>query len=434
MEMVDRIIFNSYAIPTLEPKFTKGCKFKADLTKFFTCDIDIYGDINKGEYSLIQNPIITHSGTFHADEIFSIALIMLTRISYINKKLEDMGYKYSVKFGKHHLINTVYRVPNIESIDNDVYENDNSIVIDLIGGHYDHHHANSNDKPTTKDLDFFELFENVEPVATFGALWNAIGYLYDIDNPYLKMNCREKIYRDFIQPIDIVDCNGPRYAKSPVSRIISNLGDYGAYEHNFVAYVPVKKNVKQNMTFLQSNFIEAVMLAYKILRDEIIRQQKVLSSVSDVYKYCSFDTVPIMNDDGETFGKINVCSMNKLEDENDMVSINIETLDYVKVKDIDESVETDIPEIFINHNPNMRDKSYRFIVRDSTFIKLSNDIIKGNDVPGKVFAHPSGFMIIFDTDNHLNDFMKNIYITFECREYSDKDCMIICYKKEEANE
>lgn len=118
--------------------------------------------------------IITHNGKFHADDVYSTALL-----KYINPNLK------------------VIRVPSSQG-----YEVNGNIIVDIGGGRYDHH---GNVK---------ELRSNNIPYASFGKLWRDIGRdIVDEDN----FNKFDKI---IVQPIDYTDNFG---GTNPLSVMVSSF-------------------------------------------------------------------------------------------------------------------------------------------------------------------------------------------------------------------
>lgn len=114
------------------------------------------------------NEALTHGGKFHADDVFSTALLKL-----INPEFK---------------ITRVFEVP----------ENFDGIVYDIGGGKYDHHQEDS------------EIRENGVPYASFGLLWREYGVAL------LSKGCPQEIAEQeakrfdekFIQPIDQDDNTG----------------------------------------------------------------------------------------------------------------------------------------------------------------------------------------------------------------------------------
>lgn len=108
----------------------------------------------------IPNEAMTHSGRFHADDVFSSALLRI-----LNPKIK---------------IRRVRVVP----------EDYNGIVFDIEGGEYDHHGEN------------MSIRDNGIPYASFGLLWKQYGE---------QLVSKESVYmfdRTFIQPLDIQDNQG----------------------------------------------------------------------------------------------------------------------------------------------------------------------------------------------------------------------------------
>lgn len=119
-----------------------------------------------------ENNAFTHAGRFHADDVFSFALIRI-----INPK-----------------INVVRG--------NEVPENFNGIVFDIGYGEFDHHQQDS------------RIRENGVPYAAFGLLWEQLGeYLLGSEEA-------KKFDEKFVQPLDENDNTGCK-------NVIANLiGDF----------------------------------------------------------------------------------------------------------------------------------------------------------------------------------------------------------------
>ena len=104
----------------------------------------------------------THSGKFHADDVFSAALLL-----YLNPEI------------------------NI-SRGNKVPEDFDGIVFDIGRGQYDHHQKDS------------RVRENGVPYAAFGLLWEALG------EKILGQELAEKFDQSFVQPLDNNDNTGEK--------------------------------------------------------------------------------------------------------------------------------------------------------------------------------------------------------------------------------
>lgn len=108
----------------------------------------------------LPNKAVTHNGRFHADDVFSAALLKI-----LNPEIN---------------ISRVSSVP----------ENFDGIVFDLVNGAFDHHNAN------------MKYRDNGVPYASFGLLWNEYGHT-------LVPESAVKIFDEsFIQPLDSQDNYG----------------------------------------------------------------------------------------------------------------------------------------------------------------------------------------------------------------------------------
>lgn len=114
----------------------------------------------------------THGGKFHADDVFSAALLL-----YINPEI-------------------------VISRGNKVPEDFDGIVFDIGRGRYDHHQKDS------------RVRENGVPYAAFGLLWEALG------KEILGEGLAEKLDESFIQPLDINDNTGE---KNELATLIGNF-------------------------------------------------------------------------------------------------------------------------------------------------------------------------------------------------------------------
>lgn len=147
---------------------------------------------------------ITHAGKFHADDVFSAALLRI-----LNPEI---------------VIERVFRVPENKSPD--------TIVFDIGLGKFDHHQA---DKEYRSD--------GVTPYAAFGLLWREFG------KTLLDERDVEKFDEIFVQQIDWTDNTGN-------SNLLSSV---------IGAFTPCWDDDDQNM---DTAFFEAVEMAEGILRRE----------------------------------------------------------------------------------------------------------------------------------------------------------------------
>ena len=114
----------------------------------------------------------THSGKFHADDVFSAALLL-----YLNPEI------------------TIIR-------GNKVPDDYKGLVFDIGRGQYDHHQKDS------------RVRENGVPYAAFGLLWEALGA------EILGAELAEKFDESFVQPLDNNDNTGE---KNELATLIGNF-------------------------------------------------------------------------------------------------------------------------------------------------------------------------------------------------------------------
>lgn len=152
---------------------------------------------------------VTHAGVFHADDVFSAALLRL--------------FNPSIK-----IIRTL-----------EVPEKYDGLIFDIGHGNFDHHQLDS------------RVRDNGVPYASFGLLWEALGWLIVGKKEATKFD------EQFVQGIDLTDNTG---AKNELSRVISEFN-------------PMPGNCKDEERQLLSDkaFEEAVSLATVILRIKIER-------------------------------------------------------------------------------------------------------------------------------------------------------------------
>ena len=108
----------------------------------------------------LPNEAVTHNGRFHADDVFSAALLKI-----LNPEIH---------------ISRVSTVP----------ENFDGIVFDLANGAFDHHNSNK------------KCRENGVPYASFGLLWNEYGHTL------VSESAAKTFDESFIQPLDTQDNYG----------------------------------------------------------------------------------------------------------------------------------------------------------------------------------------------------------------------------------
>ena len=123
---------------------------------------------NLAKSPVTANRALTHGGKFHADDVFSAALLRIVH-------------------------------PGIEIIRSfEVPENFDGIVFDIGGGRFDHHQENA------------EVRENGVPYAAFGLLWREFGERVICGNCSSIQTAREAQRFDdsFVQPLDEDDNTG----------------------------------------------------------------------------------------------------------------------------------------------------------------------------------------------------------------------------------
>lgn len=172
-------------------------------------------------YESIKNGTInkayTHSGAFHADDVFASALLKI--------------------------INPDIKITRVGVISDDIKEDDSAIVFDIGGGEFDHHDTT---KLIYRDEVFTDANGNVvhAPYAAFGLLWRAVGYEF-FDNRYDIAESYDKI---FVQYIDYTDNTGIRFPSSISNAIKSFVASprYDTLDEKFNEAVQFAKSIMEN--------------------------------------------------------------------------------------------------------------------------------------------------------------------------------------------
>lgn len=191
-----------------------------------------------------RKKIVTHSGSFHADDLFACAVL-----AYYH---EQKRIKYTF----------------IRTRDEDVI-NSGDIVVDVGAVYnpdterYDHHQIGGAGKR-----------ENGIPYASFGLVWKKYG-------PLLCDNAEqvEDIDRRLVQPIDAID-NGISISES----IECGLYDYGI--HGIVSAYETTWKESSNTQLQYQNFIELVSFFKNIIEREVKRSSdrfELLTIIKDAY-------------------------------------------------------------------------------------------------------------------------------------------------------
>ncbi len=390
MKLYDNVKINVAMIPTLKKKVSKS---KIDDTK----TINDFGVIN----NLLYGKIITHSGQFHADEIMCVALILLIRDTIKFKQTGgDMIHSDLYRWNYEKIRDTVIRRPQGLNPDDpkDVKLYRDCLVIDIENGHFDHHHKNQAEAPRIEKGD-----SETDRVASIGVLWQYLGHLFDIERDETvskdvpDINVYDRMWENFFLPISLLDVYGPNKFTSPVSQIISNINGYTEFDFDFV----IPESMNPDPEYMK--FIEAVLLAYKILRGQLIKEQNFIIALygmgSNPYIKMNSGDVP------------NV-TIDQVPEGTKEPKVNIESLKYILIDGADK------PLVLINKNPSDRDGSFRMICVDSEYAHFDKKLLD-KPAKGQIFLHPALFMITFDSLENIDDFMSHLSF--------DEESHTICY-------
>ena len=169
---------------------------------------------------------VTHGGVFHADDVFTTALLQLI---------------FGVEYVKERLVRT-FQVPK-EQINDPT-----CLVFDIGMGQYDHHQ---------KDSAEWSYHESGVRKAAFGLVWSDMWPVFFSDSKYAAT-----VEKGIVEPIDAQD-NGE--ARNPLSTLI----------HGF------NPNWDEGRDF-DSFFWDAVDVARPILEREIVRAQSLAEAEDEV--------------------------------------------------------------------------------------------------------------------------------------------------------
>lgn len=161
----------------------------------------------------------THSGKFHADDVFSSALLL-----YLNPQIT---------------ITRGNRVP----------EGYDGIVFDIGRGQYDHHQRDS------------RVRENGVPYAAFGLLWEELG------GEILGGALAQRFDEEFVQPLDNNDNTGE---KNELASLIGNFNPVWDAQNQKI-YDKSKLTAGQKECGLTGEFLHAVRIAGLILENKFAR-------------------------------------------------------------------------------------------------------------------------------------------------------------------
>lgn len=177
--------------------------------------------------------IVTHSGHFHADEIFAVAVLLLV--------LGDEGNVKVIRSREKEVIEKGDYIIDIGGIDN------------AAKNRFDHHQTGgAGARP------------NTIPYASFGLVWKKFG-----EGLCGSKEVAERVDRKIIQPIDAIDC-GIQFMESKVDGIF--LYDVGEY---FEAFWPTWMEEQVDIDNIFSNLVS---IAQKLLQREIIKNHHKLAA------------------------------------------------------------------------------------------------------------------------------------------------------------
>jgi uncharacterized UPF0160 family protein len=188
----------------------------------------------------------THSGLFHADDVFASAFLKI-----INPEI---------------IIERGFEVP----------DNYDGIVFDIGMGEFDHHQSDN------------ELRENGIPYASFGKLWRAFAPLLYGERVY------EKIDYKFIESLDLCDNTGRSNALADAVSLFNPLwdtdsnGDKEFEDATSFAKIILEKLIAKEISYVDAN--KLVMDAYNralnkeiIILDRYIPFKEILPDTKAVY-------------------------------------------------------------------------------------------------------------------------------------------------------
>ena len=342
--------------------------------------------------------IYTHCGGMHADEVFSSAAILLLVNTIINDC--KMG---STEFISTEQIKTF--IKRVKSIDEVKDPMDKCIVLDLLDGHYDHHHKNQDERKDYPDSILLNKTEWSKPVkmATFGALWSDIGDIFnieDVEEP--NLNVKEIFLMRFILPMDQQDNYGPYYCMSPISKVISNFNSYSDFE---------KGEEYDNFCELDFKFIEAVKMAYTILRNEVMSVQRLVQAIKDIKEsdkisFRNFGVISCESIENFHTYPLTGIEIAKVPEGERAPSIQMDALNETVYEEDGKKFH---PLFLINKNPDQRDGMFRIIL--GRYVKIDPKTAMewcGNLIH---FIHPNdGFLMSFETEEKMEMFLKNYFL------------------------
>lgn len=196
--------------------------------------------------------LVTHSGKFHADDVFSTALLLMVNENIISPEAIEKLTSYYIddpiqvpaEYTKEDKMIRIYRCTNV----NNIYDDDDVVIYDIGRGQYDHHQPDA------------EVRKNGVKYASFGLLYREL-WQYIFDDPE-EADIFEKTC---VQMIDETD----------------NTGKPNAISAYISTFMPAWDDDKTDYT-TNTGFCEAVKFAYRYMYG-FIRQA---NSRVRAYKIC----------------------------------------------------------------------------------------------------------------------------------------------------
>jgi uncharacterized UPF0160 family protein len=190
-----------------------------------------------------NNKLVTHSGSFHADDVFAYATLSLV--------LEKRGEKFEIE-----------RTRDEEKIKNADYVFDVGGVYDDKLNRFDHHQTGGGGKR-----------ENGIEYSSFGLVWKCFGKEITGSTEVVK-----RVDERLVQIIDAID-NGINISSSTIAGVVN----YGIYDI-IAAFHPSYKEIEPNF---DAEFIEVSVFAKNLLLKEIEKakdQEDIRTYIADAIK------------------------------------------------------------------------------------------------------------------------------------------------------
>ncbi len=188
--------------------------------------------------NMTKNGCITHSSRFHADDVFSAALLKIVGVIPCVSVINRVGY-----------------VPN----------DFKGLAFDIGCGQFDHHQQDA------------RIRQNGKKYASLGLLWDAIGSEYIVNKYKTDIKTANdaalKFDTDFITPMDLTDNFGPKKYPNTLSYIIESL--------NNVKFTPQEndKIFKETANFYCKPLEQSIYKSYKFIQNKIKANNLAISDV-----------------------------------------------------------------------------------------------------------------------------------------------------------